>query len=248
VTDTYASAGRLPGANVSVAAPAVIEPPEAASIRTGPKVIGGPRALAVPSGAEATASLVEAVKAALAGGAATDAEDGALAAPDETAAAAGVTAAPLTALGPFGAITAAESLPLAAGAGVSDGAGAGVPTASAATLTVAGAAGVATSIALVAADVAAVVVVVVVALDTLTDCGTLVVTAWLTVVVLGAAAICDGLCDTTVPAAGVEVPLLAGGGEIVCDGAAAAAGAGVDTVVAGWAGPGWAGAGCTGAG
>jgi hypothetical protein len=33
---TYASAGRLPGAKVKVASPALIDPPVAASIRTGP--------------------------------------------------------------------------------------------------------------------------------------------------------------------------------------------------------------------
>jgi hypothetical protein len=64
VTDTYASPGRLPGAKVRVASPALIVPPSAARISTGPNVVGapagGPRALPGPRGADDAGSAVAA--------------------------------------------------------------------------------------------------------------------------------------------------------------------------------------------
>lgn len=52
VTLTYASCRRLPGATVSVASPALIDPPVAARISAGPFVAGGPRAPRVPVSVE----------------------------------------------------------------------------------------------------------------------------------------------------------------------------------------------------
>jgi hypothetical protein len=64
-TDTYASPGRLPGAKVRVASPALIVPPWAARISTGPNVVGGPRALPGPRGADDAGSAVAAERVAL---------------------------------------------------------------------------------------------------------------------------------------------------------------------------------------
>jgi len=62
VTPTYASSLRLPGATVSVASPALIDPPLAARISTGPDVAGGPRAPRVPVSVEAWSSAAAAAR------------------------------------------------------------------------------------------------------------------------------------------------------------------------------------------